>query len=799
MKLIACHIENFGKLSNLTLQFSNGLNVINEANAWGKSTLAAFLKAMFYGLDAKKEAGAFEKERVMYRPWQGGAFGGEVDFQVDGKKYRISRTFGRTEKTDEFHLYDLRTNLECFDYSEEIGNEIFELDSASFKRSIYIAQNDCGSEASDGINAKLGNLAENTDDINNFENANKQLKEILNQLTPDRVTGSIKKRKNYITQLTQELRSFEAAQAGLEGIQRKEQAVSQQIQELLGVRKSYADALVVASEDSRRKALLTQYDAMCHDVEEKEKKKDAYKSIFPVGIPAEAEFQAQMQNVSKMNEAQTTARGFELSIDELEDLSKLEGMFEKKTPTDADIDAALQMFAEIDKQKEEIARQESKLSMYQAELQEVPVEPKFSGSFAYKLFLSVGIGIALVGLAALVVWYFNLLPMIEPQMLLIAAIITGACGVVFGIVGSVLGVRVSRDKQTWKIMMEAERTEKEGKANALTDRVSGMKEDVRNVYGTIGKFLGNFHVYCEVSEYQPKLYELKNQVQEYVRLKDKQEACEKEKAVAKELRGKVINFAELYQFTLGDDYAATLNQLQTKAAECQMATNAYLEVSKKREDFEQSQDKLFWTRQALCPYTLEELNEMIAQTDAKIEECKAAKAQYTKQLEDLQEQLDLRDEKQAELQELYVFQEKDIAKYNLLKVTQEFLQIAKEQFTARYMEPIAQGFSKYYGMLTGDNGANWMIDANINLRVKEQGELRETHWLSAGYQDLIGVCMRLALVDAMYRDEKPFLILDDPFVNLDQEKVAAGNELLLNVSEEYQVIYFTCHDSRSPI
>ena len=177
MKLIACHVENFGKLSDLTLQFEEGLNVFNESNAWGKSTLAAFLKAMFYGLDAKKASGAFDKERVMYRPWQGGAFGGEVDFEVNGKQYRISRSFGRTEKADEFHLYDLSTNLESNDFSQDVGAELFELDSASFKRSIYIAQNDCASETSDGINAKLGNLAENTDDINNFESANQQLKD----------------------------------------------------------------------------------------------------------------------------------------------------------------------------------------------------------------------------------------------------------------------------------------------------------------------------------------------------------------------------------------------------------------------------------------------------------------------------------------------------------------------------------------------------------------------------------------------------------------------------------------------
>ncbi|MBQ2901241.1 MAG: AAA family ATPase [Agathobacter sp.] len=798
MKLLACHIDNFGKLNNVTLQFSDGLNVINEANAWGKSTLAAFLKAMFYGLDSKKSAGAFDKERVMYRPWQGGAFGGEVDFEIDGKKYRISRSFGKTDKADEFHVYDLRTNIECFDFTEDVGTEIFGLDSASFKRSIYIAQNDCASEASDGINAKLGNLAENTDDINNFESANQQLKDMLNQLTPDRVTGSIKKRKNYITQLTQELRSFEAASTGLEGIAQKEQQVSEQIQELHRVRKNHADALVAASEDSRRKALYAQYDALCQEVVEKEQKRDAYKALFPVGVPAEAEFQTQVQNINKMGEAQAAARGYEFSIEEMEVYSKLQEMFEQKIPSDAEIDAALQMFVEIDKQKEEIARQESKLSVYHTDLAQVPMEPKFSGSIAYMVFLFVGIGTAFLGLCATLAWYYKWFPMIDSHWVFLAAVILGACGAAFGIIGGVLGMRVGKDKETWQAMMDAEQETIEGKARTLTDTINSMKTDVRKVYSTIGKFLATYHVYCDVAEYQSKIYGLKGQVQEYLRLTDKKQHYEKQNAVYKELRSKLVNFVRLYQLDLDEDVNYSLNQLLTKVTEYQMAEAAYQEAYKKRADFEAKQDKAFWTKQAFCPYTLDELHAWIAEADEKLEELKAAKSQYTKQMEDLQEQLDLRDEKETELKEMQLAQEKDMRKYHLLKLTQEFMQQAKEQFTARYMEPIAQAFGKYYGLLTGDDKKNWMIDANINIKIKEQGELRETHWLSAGYQDLIGVCMRLALVDAMYQEEKPFLILDDPFVNLDQEKVKAGNELLLTVGKEYQIIYFTCHDSRSP-
>jgi uncharacterized protein YhaN len=59
--------------------------------------------------------------------------------------------------------------------------------------------------------------------------------------------------------------------------------------------------------------------------------------------------------------------------------------------------------------------------------------------------------------------------------------------------------------------------------------------------------------------------------------------------------------------------------------------------------------------------------------------------------------------------------------------------------------------------------------------------------------------MRFALVDAMYQGEKPFLVLDDPFVNLDEDKMEKGTRLLKQISREYQILYFTCHESREMI
>ena len=69
--------------------------------------------------------------------------------------------------------------------------------------------------------------------------------------------------------------------------------------------------------------------------------------------------------------------------------------------------------------------------------------------------------------------------------------------------------------------------------------------------------------------------------------------------------------------------------------------------------------------------------------------------------------------------------------------------------------------------------------------------------LSTGYRDLVGICLRVALVDVMYEKEVPTIIMDDPFINLDDEKLRAGSAFLKEVAEKYQIIYFTCSNTRS--
>ena len=86
---------------------------------------------------------------------------------------------------------------------------------------------------------------------------------------------------------------------------------------------------------------------------------------------------------------------------------------------------------------------------------------------------------------------------------------------------------------------------------------------------------------------------------------------------------------------------------------------------------------------------------------------------------------------------------------------------------------------------------------NLHISLKAYGKARTVSNMSEGYQDLIGLCRRMAMIDAMYDKEKPFILLDDPFVNLDEKKIEGAKKFIAKVSEKYQVIYLTCHPSRT--
>lgn len=182
MKIVKLHIENFGKLSNFDLSFSSGLNQFIHENGWGKSTLCAFIKAMFYGLEAKGRKKDYQSERSKYEPWQGGKFGGNMTIEARGKGYQIFRTFGKTPEEDSFQLFDLNANKISGDYSENIGEELFGVGKETFAISAFFGQNDLSSSSTDEVVSNLAGIEKYKNDGEKTEFAIKLLEKNRKEL-----------------------------------------------------------------------------------------------------------------------------------------------------------------------------------------------------------------------------------------------------------------------------------------------------------------------------------------------------------------------------------------------------------------------------------------------------------------------------------------------------------------------------------------------------------------------------------------------------------------------------------------
>ena len=106
-----------------------------------------------------------------------------------------------------------------------------------------------------------------------------------------------------------------------------------------------------------------------------------------------------------------------------------------------------------------------------------------------------------------------------------------------------------------------------------------------------------------------------------------------------------------------------------------------------------------------------------------------------------------------------------------------------------------QSLNKYINYVD-DQNSQAKIDIDLTVSVIESSGEKSTDYYSKGYQNLFEICKRFALTDVLFTGEKPFIILDDPFYNLDGEKLYSALNLIKKLSQEYQIIYFVCHDSR---
>lgn len=128
----------------------------------------------------------------------------------------------------------------------------------------------------------------------------------------------------------------------------------------------------------------------------------------------------------------------------------------------------------------------------------------------------------------------------------------------------------------------------------------------------------------------------------------------------------------------------------------------------------------------------------------------------------------------------------------------EHLRAAKERLTSKYLGKMRAAFTKYVNSIAEESEQAFSLDTDFSLMKTENGLTNKIGSYSLGTQEIYSLITRLALVDALYEGNLPFIILDDPFCHFDDRRCAAAIRALEAISKDKQIIYLTCSDSRAP-
>ena len=137
------------------------------------------------------------------------------------------------------------------------------------------------------------------------------------------------------------------------------------------------------------------------------------------------------------------------------------------------------------------------------------------------------------------------------------------------------------------------------------------------------------------------------------------------------------------------------------------------------------------------------------------------------------------------------------AKIKLLERVKNEIVNADQRLKDRYIAPVKDKFSTYARLINDAVGDNIKMDKDFRVSYDRFGELRSYEHLSDGNLSVCALCFRLAIMDNMFDDELPFIIMDDPFVHLDEKNFASTAKLLKDLCVNKQIIYFCCHESRN--
>lgn len=808
MRLIGLHVENFGSLHDHTETFEAGLNVRRQPNGWGKSTLAVFIKAMLYGLPASTKRSLIENERKRYTPWQGGVFGGSLDLEVGGEQYRIERSFGAKEAEDTLSVISLRTGREAdVDWVAMPGERLFGVDAAAYERSTYLSQrpDEMTKDGTISIHTKLNRLVDATDDLANFDSA----------------MAALEKRRRELKHLTGGGGAIAECEARMAALDREIERCRTQRVALQGCRERIAN-LKEETAKARAEAEEVQM-ALSHELKEREGR--AVGARLAALQAEEAELNAiladcreavggqepseqMIETVSTALEAREAAerRMTDVRLDEAEaeELQALSDRFARGIPNEEKVEALRLAAREYNRASVLAMDLEGEKPLVEgADLEEQYLEARAEQHALQKQRHALEQS-SVTGKTKKVD------PVSVVMLALAVACMVAALWVSFLWIGAAVCLGVA----SIFAILHAKRCKKaEAQVKENEQAMAQLDEALRHVDLRVQaaeravrfEKLWRSTYPCEPcpgateaalcierlvaqSERLAVLIEKKKQVE--LSRRACRHALDEAQAhlltLMRRLKGAPEDATRLLRWLteLYSRYRETLTRRERKQAEI-----AALQQECETQGRQVTTEREATVDVAALETRQRELAALLAQWTEALAREEQTEARLTSDVDEL-------DELESEREALAVQLEEQSALLVTLQSTEKYLKLSREQLSGRYLNTMQDSFGRYLTMLNGGEAPVFTMDGQFRVKLRAAGLSRDTEAFSVGVRDLIALCERLALLDAMFEGERPFLILDDPFTNLDDDTVTRACELVKQVAERYQVLYLTCHSGR---
>ena len=889
MRLVSCYISGFGQIKELSYDFSDGLDAICQNNGWGKTTFSVFIKAMFYGMEYSARTKMLT-ERKHYLPWDGSVCGGNLVFEANGKQYRVERTFGRRDKDDTFALVDVMTGKPSSDFSENLGEELFQVDRESFEKSIFIPQSAIATAMTDSLNAKMGDLASAKDDINNFDAAvsrvaearknytrksevnNGKLNIIKEELSKcnemvdkkaavldgyykqNQLLEEKKKKLNWLeaekNRVAELIRLQSKKEQDMGAFRQQKEFLSKQQEAMSRLEDFFASGIPTPEEQATMEDVERQHDISRRTEQDLcmkfplEQQVAKWEELFAHGVPDSHDLEDWNTKAVYMQELKLQGKHAKLSQEAAKQLEELRHFFSKKEPTQEELAQVERDVMELSKLEGRIVEQDENFRNLKIQKEVLNKREKEGGQYgSVALLLSLFVAF-LVGAFA-----FRIFLPDSGNSGWLQIICFGGAAATF-VAGVMQFIRIRSSRRNRQDDLEQRLLD----ASVALEQCKAMKQELAD---STKKFLSNFML-TPTESMQQMVYEIRVNLDHYLRLLEEEQqatesttgAVEEMADVRLELYTALDHFADVYHMDLyhqgcelalleqlkkdiagyreysvnrkqmellkitvdkqeqlledyvkrfpGEEGATVTEQLKQIRSNMESYQRIREEIQTLQENMKQFADICRGEEES---YSVEGLQEQQETIDEEIKELNQGITQDRETIITLGDELDTIEDAESRREVLMEKRLEYERKVDLLTKTEEFLQIAKEQFLSKYMSPLRKGMDHYMALLDENyKGESSSMDFDITMDLSVQviwgGTTHSSDYLSRGYQDLVSLCARFALVDVLYQKEQPMIVLDDPFINLDEDKIERGVALLREIAKERQIIYFTCHESR---